>query len=99
MYDQARVANITGGPLDYNYPVHSVSLHYGLRDNSGSEHTVDGKSFPGEVNLCLIPYMQSLTQGFPRLRELSDSQRCNHATLRTIFMPSSVDRTLKLSTI
>ena len=50
MHEQVRVANITGGPLDYSYPVHSVSLHFGLRDNSGSEHTVDGKSFPGEVN-------------------------------------------------
>ena len=49
MHEQVRVANITGGPLDYSYPVHSVSLHFGLRDNSGSEHTVDGKSFPGEV--------------------------------------------------
>ena len=50
MNEQVRVANVSGGPLGYNYPVHSVSLHFGLRDKSGSEHTVDGKSFPGEVS-------------------------------------------------
>ena len=53
MYEQVQVANITGGPLDYSYPMHSVSLHFGLRDKSGSEHTVDGKSFPGEVHLFI----------------------------------------------
>ena len=60
LYEQVQVANITGGPLDYSYPMHSVSLHFGLRDKSGSEHTVDGKSFPGEVNFSPISNLPTL---------------------------------------
>ena len=47
--NQLQMSNISGGPLDYNYPIHSVSLRFGLQDSSGSEHTIDGRKFPGEV--------------------------------------------------
>ena len=58
---QVQVANISGGPLDYSYPMHSVSLHFGLRERSGSEHTVGGRSFPGEVH-----FTQYTVQGSPK---------------------------------
>ncbi len=41
--------NVSGGPVSYNYPVHRVSLHFGMDGRSGSEHTVAGSSFVGEV--------------------------------------------------
>ena len=34
------MVNITGGPLSYNYPIYEISLHFGLRDGHGSEHTI-----------------------------------------------------------
>ena len=43
------MVNISGGPLAYNYPIFDVSLHYGLRDEKGSEHTIDGEYFAGRV--------------------------------------------------
>lgn len=41
--------NISGGPLSYKYRFHELHLHYGRTDDRGSEHTVSGTSFPGEV--------------------------------------------------
>ncbi len=41
--------NVSGGPLAYNYPVQSVNLHFGMDDETGSEHLVAGSSFVGEV--------------------------------------------------
>ena len=34
------MVNITGGPLSYNYPIYEISVHFGLRDEWGSEHTI-----------------------------------------------------------
>ena len=42
--------NATAGPLRYNYHLHHITLHFGPDDNSGSEHTINGLSFPAEVN-------------------------------------------------
>ena len=46
------MVNITGGPLSYNYPIYDISFHFGLRDEVGSEHTIDGSHYAGEV--CFI---------------------------------------------
>ena len=43
------MVNITGGPLSYNYPIYDISFHFGLRDEIGSEHTIDGSHYAGEV--------------------------------------------------
>ncbi|GFY32162.1 carbonic anhydrase-related protein 10 [Trichonephila clavipes] len=44
---------VTGGPLSYKYRAHEVLLHYGRTDDRGSEHTVAGHAFPGEVSALL----------------------------------------------
>ena len=44
-----RQVNVSGGPVAYNYPVHRISLHFGMDGASGSEHTVAGRNFVGEV--------------------------------------------------
>ncbi|KAK8720611.1 hypothetical protein OTU49_013206, partial [Cherax quadricarinatus] len=43
--------NITGGPLSYRYRVGQVQLHFGSKDYMGSEHTVNGTSFPAEIQI------------------------------------------------
>ena len=46
--------NISGGPVLYSYPIHLISIHFGQReDGSGSEHTIDGQKFVGEVKSCI----------------------------------------------
>ncbi|RVE45719.1 hypothetical protein evm_009627, partial [Chilo suppressalis] len=40
--------NITGGPLSYKYQFHEIHIHYGLHDQFGSEHAINGYSFPAE---------------------------------------------------
>lgn len=47
--DTRHPVNISGGPLSYRYQFHEIHLHYGLNDNVGSEHTVNGYAFPAEV--------------------------------------------------
>lgn len=42
--------NITGGPLSYRYQVYEIHIHYGQQDEMGSEHSINGYSFPAEVN-------------------------------------------------
>lgn len=41
--------NITGGPLSYKYQVYEIHIHYGQQDDMGSEHSINGYSFPAEV--------------------------------------------------
>lgn len=43
--------NISGGPLSYSYTLNSIYIHFGRDDKQGSEHYIDGVSFPGEVIL------------------------------------------------
>lgn len=51
-YDDSRVAiNITGGPLSYRYRFEEMHIHYGLHDQYGSEHSVQGYTFPAEVSI------------------------------------------------
>lgn len=46
-----RHVNATGGPLSYLYQLHELHLHYGLSDDVGSEHTVNGHAFPAEIQI------------------------------------------------
>ncbi|XP_067140452.1 carbonic anhydrase-related protein 10-like isoform X2 [Centruroides vittatus] len=45
------VANISGGPMSYNYQFEQIHLHYGRLDSFGSEHTLMGRAFPAEVQI------------------------------------------------
>ncbi|XP_057568630.1 carbonic anhydrase 7 [Hippopotamus amphibius kiboko] len=42
---------VTGGPLDGPYRLKQFHFHWGKKHSEGSEHTVDGKSFPSELHL------------------------------------------------
>ncbi|CAH1776302.1 unnamed protein product [Owenia fusiformis] len=43
--------NITKGPLSYMYRVIDITIHFGSSDDLGSDHTIEGKSFPAEIQL------------------------------------------------
>lgn len=40
---------VAGGPLEGPYRLKQLHFHWGKKRDVGSEHTVDGKSFPSEV--------------------------------------------------
>lgn len=48
-----RVSELVGGPLDDSYRLQQFHCHWGFSSDKGSEHTVDGQSFAGEVSACL----------------------------------------------
>ncbi|XP_046339950.1 carbonic anhydrase-related protein 10-like isoform X1 [Haliotis rufescens] len=43
--------NVTEGPLSYKYVVQQIRIHFHTEDDLGSEHTIDGKSFPAEIQI------------------------------------------------
>lgn len=47
--DTKQYVNISGGPLAYRYQFEEIYIHYGIENNQGSEHTINGYHFPGEV--------------------------------------------------
>lgn len=44
-------SSLTGGPLQDEYKVLQLHAHWGQDEGEGSEHTLDGKSFDGEVHI------------------------------------------------
>ncbi|XP_042205849.1 carbonic anhydrase-related protein 10-like [Homarus americanus] len=49
--DVPHTVNVSGGPLSYAYTVTHARLHFGERDQQGSEHLLDNKAFPAELQL------------------------------------------------
>ncbi|KAK9752775.1 Eukaryotic-type carbonic anhydrase [Popillia japonica] len=43
--------NVTGGPLSYKYQFQEIHIHYGLHDQFGSEHSINGYAFPAEIQI------------------------------------------------
>lgn len=42
---------ITGGKLKDKYQLLQIHAHWGKNSNSGSEHTINGKTYPAEIHL------------------------------------------------
>uniref|UniRef100_A0A0K0DLN1 Alpha-carbonic anhydrase domain-containing protein n=1 Tax=Angiostrongylus cantonensis TaxID=6313 RepID=A0A0K0DLN1_ANGCA len=56
-------ANLTGGPLHgYKYRIQRIDIHIGRDGINGSEHTIDGKRFPMEIQL--LAYNSDLYRNF-----------------------------------
>ncbi|XP_037045052.1 carbonic anhydrase-related protein 10 isoform X3 [Bradysia coprophila] len=49
--DTKQHVNISGGPLAYRYQFEEIYIHYGTENSQGSEHHIQGYSFPGEIQL------------------------------------------------
>ncbi|KAH3838936.1 hypothetical protein DPMN_112353 [Dreissena polymorpha] len=43
--------NISSGPLSYRCRLYQIKPHFARENQSGSEHTIDGRGFDGEVNI------------------------------------------------
>ncbi|XP_030837007.1 carbonic anhydrase-related protein 10 [Strongylocentrotus purpuratus] len=52
--DPANVTYISRGPLSYRYRLVEIRLHFGGENTHGSEHTVGGRAFPGELQLIFF---------------------------------------------
>lgn len=50
--DKRGMCNMTGVPFDNkNFALHDLNIHFGCEVDRGSEHTIDGKPFPAELQL------------------------------------------------
>ncbi|KAG3256709.1 carbonic anhydrase 5A [Ictidomys tridecemlineatus] len=49
--DAAEQSGISGGPLENHYRLRQFHFHWGAVDERGSEHTVDGHTYPAELHL------------------------------------------------
>ncbi|XP_011687171.1 PREDICTED: carbonic anhydrase-related protein 10-like [Wasmannia auropunctata] len=49
--DTRHPVKMSGGTLDYHYQFHEIHLHFGSNDSIGSEHTIDGRAFPVELQI------------------------------------------------
>lgn len=49
--DTKQHVNISGGPLAYRYQFEEIYIHYGIENQQGSEHHIQGYSFPAEIQL------------------------------------------------
>ena len=54
-------ASLTGGPLgDKTFELLQFHVHFGCAKDRGSEHTLDGKQFSGQVSNSSTPYSRYL---------------------------------------
>ena len=62
--------NMTGGPLQYQYQAEQIFLHWGRGEGApgGSEHSVSGQSWPGELQL--YGYNSQLYSNLSQAQEL-----------------------------
>ena len=52
---QLGTAKLTGGPLGKSvYKLEQLHFHFGCENNKGSEHTVDGQAYSGEVTIQVL---------------------------------------------
>lgn len=52
---QLGTATLTGGPLGMCvYKLEQLHFHFGCENSKGSEHTVDGQAYSGEVTIQIF---------------------------------------------
>ncbi len=56
--------HVDGGGLTGSYEVFQFHTHWGSDDTKGSEHTLDGKSYPAEVRGLLISFVMCIPTKF-----------------------------------
>jgi len=50
MYFLLFFSELSGGPLGHKYKLEQFHCHWGCTSSKGSEHTVDGRPYAGEVS-------------------------------------------------
>ncbi|GFS84746.1 putative carbonic anhydrase-like protein 2 [Nephila pilipes] len=76
---------VNGGPLSYKYRVHEVLLHYGRTDDRGSEHTIAGHAFPGELANISSPDLRLLTSQLDKIIHKGQTKNISHISLHGIL--------------
>ncbi|XP_022907515.1 carbonic anhydrase 3-like isoform X2 [Onthophagus taurus] len=61
-YATGKQAGIQGGPLSAMYILDHIHFHWGSSDHKGSEHTINGKSFPMEMHAVHLKEHLTLEQ-------------------------------------
>ncbi|XP_050422152.1 carbonic anhydrase 2 [Adelges cooleyi] len=51
VYDDGDGSELSGGPLGHKYKLEQFHCHWGCTSTKGSEHTVDGVAYAGELHL------------------------------------------------
>lgn len=59
--------NITLGPLSYKYRVSQLKLHFGGKNGYGSEHSVNGEFFDGEMHV--LAYNADIYSNFSQAKK------------------------------
>jgi hypothetical protein len=82
--------NVTGGPLSYKYQFQEIHIHYGLHDQFGSEHSINGYNFPAEVSFSLYSRKKKNSKAQP-----AHKFNCNSHSLRLISKQTSESRPIQ----
>lgn len=62
---------VSGGPLNEdNYKFAQFHMHWGVDDTKGSEHLVDGQSYPAEVTHLTCSLNSIFISNFNRLMNI-----------------------------
>ncbi|XP_045492655.1 carbonic anhydrase-related protein 10 isoform X2 [Colias croceus] len=77
--------NITGGPLSYKYQFHEIHIHYGLHDQFGSEHAINGYSFPAELGDLSNPELRILTEELENIKYGGAEMPVNRLSVRGLL--------------
>ncbi|XP_029638913.1 carbonic anhydrase-related protein 10-like [Octopus sinensis] len=88
----ADVVNISEGPLSYVYRAYEIKLRYANNDSKGSEHTINGNHFVGEIQI--MAYNVDL---YPTPKNAS--QRVKGMAILTAFLELSDQRNKALTPI
>lgn len=59
MYNINGISELVGGPLQGKYVLEQFHCHWGPDNDEGSEHTINGKKYAGEVSIYIL-YFQDL---------------------------------------
>lgn len=72
----AEDVNISSGPLSYLYRAYEIKFHYANNDSKGSEHTINGNHFVGEVSTLNFTIVSTLNISWPQhTSEVPGTQR------------------------
>lgn len=61
----AEDVNISSGPLSYLYRAYEIKFHYANNDSKGSEHTINGNHFVGEVSTLELTILATVNISCP----------------------------------
>ncbi|CAG9762234.1 unnamed protein product [Ceutorhynchus assimilis] len=77
--------NVSGGPLSYRYQFQEIHIHYGLHDQFGSEHSINGYAFPAELGDLSNPELRILTDQLDKIRYGGDEVEIKRLSVRGLL--------------